>query len=887
MGAAFKAKDLTVGEFFKDPVGRDLSMLSFSWKLPDMGENSAQKAYEIEVLQNGKVVWNSGRVDSSQSVKVPYAGRALRSAEKFDWRVRFWNSKSELSEWSDWASFETGLLSNLDWKGKWLNSPAALKKLYKCKLKGPKGYYMGDRSGVEPTYFRKSFQVKDGLKSARLYIATLGIFEAYINGKKLGDQHWGTAWTSYEKRVTSDTFDISSMLKEGDNTLGTILADGWYAGRIINRSGNSPKPKILAQIELNYADGSKDIIATDSTWKCSGGAYTYSDIYDGEFYDARLEHDGFSLNSFDDSSWNAPVVSDVKNTPLITPRRNQPVRVCQELMPISVKDMGGGSFIFDFGQNMVGVPRVRIKGIAGKPVRLRFAEMLNPDGTMYTENYRSALSTDYYVPKGGGFETYQPKFTFHGFRYLEISGLAGDWKPSKDSAAALVMHNDMPQSGSFVCSKPKINILQSNIQWGQRGNFFSVPTDCPQRDERMGWTGDAQVFIPTAAFNMNVNGFFSKWNQDMRDIQKPDGLMAHVVPAEWGGGSPAWSDACVICPWEIYMAYGDRKAIAENYDMMKKWVDYQKKTSKSLIRPDIGFGDWLQPSTTKGKDSKLWRGATPRSLIGTAYFARTANLVSKSAKLLGKEEDAKFYSDLAAKVRNAFIREFVSADGTVKSQAQTAYLLPLAFDILPPELAKKAFEKFLKVLEKNNFYLDTGFVGTPLINPVLTKFGRVDLAYRIINNEGYPSWIYSINQGATTMWERWNSYSHEKGFGEASMNSFNHYAYGAIGEWLYRDVAGIRYDPENPGYKNIIFAPKPGGGLTFASANLQTPYGEASSSWKIENGKFFWKVVVPPNATGTLKFPAKAPQLVRVNGKTPSSITENVASGEYEIELKL
>ncbi len=883
----FKAKDLTVGESFQNPLGRDLSMLSFSWKLPDMGQDTAQSAYQIEVSQDKKIIWDTGKVKSAQSVKVPYEGRPLKSAEKMFWRVRFWDRNDTPSGWSEYASFETGLLVNSDWKGKWLSSPENLKTLYTYKLHGDQKNPPINRNGVPPAYLRKSFEVRDNLVSARLYVASRGIFEAYLNGEKVSDQYFGTGWTTYEKRVTSDAFDITSMLKKGENTIGAIIADGWYAGRIMRRDGSWTKPEFLAQVELTYADGSKEIIPTDASWKSSSGAYLYSDFYDGELYDARLEHSNFATNNFDASAWKNAVARNVEATPLITPRRNQPVKVCDVVEPVSVKEISDGVFIFDFAQNLVGVPLLHLKGEAGKTIKIRFAEMLNKDGTLYTENYRGAISTDYYIPRTNEVETYQPKFTFHGYRYLEVSGVAKGWKPTAKSVKSLVLHNDMPRTGTFKCSNKKINQLQSNIFWGQRSNYISVPTDCPQRDERMGWTGDAQVFIPTATFNMNVNAFFSKWNQDMRDIQTKDGMMAHVVPGKWGGGSPAWADACVICPWEIYLAYGDKKAIVENYEMMKKWVDFQKNTSKNLLRPEVGFGDWLQPSSTRGKDSNLWRGTTPRTLIGTAYFARTADIVAKCATLLGKKDDASYYAKLASDIRAEFIKSFVSEDGTVKSQAQTAYLLPLAFDILPQELAQKAFAKFLKVLEKNNCYLDTGFVGTPLLNPVLTKFGRMDLAYRIINNEGYPSWLYSINQGATTMWERWNSYSHENGFGEASMNSFNHYAYGAIGEWLYRDVAGIWHDENATGYKNIIFAPKFGGGLTFAEASLETSYGKAVSSWSKKDNKIVWKVTVPPNATGTLKIDASKIENVKINGKPAKSLVENVSSGTYEIQINL
>ena len=510
IGDNFKAESLTVGEFFENPVGRSLEDLSFSWKMPLVRDGAAQSAYRIVVSSGEKQVWDSGKVESSQSVKVPYKGVAIEPRAQYSWRVMIWDEKGNPSEWSDTATFEAGLLKKSDWVGEWISTPESVRDLYTCLLPQKKGgKKLDSRKGVPPAYFRKTFDVKEGLVSARLYIATLGIFEAYANGDKIGNEFWGTGWTQYEKRVTSDTFDITSMLKKGENTVGVIIADGWYAGRIVNREGTSPKPELLAQIELKYADGSTLTIPTNATWKTALGAYAYSDIYDGESFDARLSPKGWDKNGFDASAWkNADAKNISSKNIFITPRRNQPIRVCQQLFPVSVNEVSDGVFVFDLGQNMVGVPRITVKGEAGKQVKIRFAEMLEKDGTLYTANYRSALSTDHFTPASDGLETYQPKFTFHGFRYVELSGMAKGWKPTKDAVLGLVMHNDMPKTGAFECSNAKVNKLQNNIVWGQKSNYFSVPTDCPQRDERMGWTGDAQVFTPTAAFNMNVDGFF-------------------------------------------------------------------------------------------------------------------------------------------------------------------------------------------------------------------------------------------------------------------------------------------------------------------------------------------------------------------------------------------
>lgn len=886
-GENFKPQSLTCGEFYTNPLGYDIGNNPvLSWKLPAGESGTAQTSYRISARSTRDgYVWDSGEVKSSQSVFVPYGGRAPVSGERFEWKVRVRDQNGKLSDWSETAFFEAGLLSNSDWKADWISTNTVPSLLYKVDDRDWRAY---SRNGVAPTYLRKEIDVKRGLKRARMYVASLGFYEAYVNGKKTDDSVFGTGWTNYKKRVLSDTADITKLLKEGRNTLGAIIADGWYSGRISRRNGKCPKPEFLAQIVLEYEDGSLETVVTDASWREFTSAYAYADIFDGESYDARKEPSGWLLNGFDDSAWKNAAARQMDKLPLITPRRGQPVRYTVTLPAVGVREISKGVFVFDLAQNMAGVPEIRANGVAGKPVKIRFAEMLNEDGSLYTENYRSAISTDIYTPASDGVFTYRPKFTFHGFRYVEVSGLAPNWKPDLSAVVGCTTSSDTPATGSFACSNPKLTKLQSNIQWGQRGNFISVPTDCPQRDERMGWTGDAQIFCATAAFNMNVDAFFAKWCQDLRDSQKPNGAVPKVVPNDWGLGYPAWGDAAVICPWKIYLAYNDKKMLTENYDLMKGWTDYQYRGGiKRILSDDVGSGDWLQPSTTRSKDPNLWRGATPRPLIGLAYFIYDCDIMAKAAAILDKEADVKKYAALSAEAKAAFVREFVQPDGTVKGDCQTAYLLPLAFDILPQNMRAKCFEKLLATIERAGGRLDTGFVGTPLLNDVLVKFGRADVAYKIVTCEEYPSWIYSINQGATTIWERWNSYTREKGFGEASMNSFNHYAYGAIGSWLYKNIAGLCLDENAPGYANIIYAPVLGGGLDKAEASIETPYGTASSSWQIKNSVMAWTVVVPPNATGTITPPAKTPADVLVNGKKNEKFPVKVASGTYKIEVKI
>ncbi len=892
---------LTVGEFFSNPLGMNLENMSFSWKLSE-GRNVKQSAYQIQVAKCAKnfeesIVWDSGKVLSDRSVYVPYPN-LIESRERLYWRVKVWDAESKESEWSPINFFEAGLKKNSDWSAKWIaTSVPPERKILPIQRNSGK-IEQREKNEVKPTYLRKQFNTSKEVKKARLYVASKGVFHAYINGKKVGDDYWGTGWTDYDIRIQSNTYDVTDMLDVGENALGVILADGWYSGRIgwtHPKGVYGDKPYVLMQLEIEYEDGSKHCVVTDKTWKCSFGAITYSDIYDGEIYDARLEMDSWNQTDFDDSAWKNAEEKPLLQKPLIEPRRSAPVRVMGTMTPISVNKIADGTFIYDFGQNMVGwacLNKIYVK--KGQQIKVRFAEMLNKDGTLYTESYRDAKSTDYYIGKKYGRISWKPSFTFHGFRYVEISGLSEDTKPSLDYVSAEVLHSDLAQTGAFVCNLPLVNKLQSCIIWGQKGNFFSVPTDCPQRNERLGWLGDANAFITTAAFNMNVNAFFNKWLQDVRDAQSPEGVFPIFAPKLFPDsktGTAYWGAAGVMCPWEIYMAYGDVNILSRNYEAMKKWIEVQKKDAKNFVRPNVGFGDWLQPN------GKWPISDCPKSLIATAMFFHTSNLMSKIANVLDKKEDSSYYKELAENIRSAFIREFVKADGSVKSDCQTAYILPLMFDILPSDLAEKAFEKFVAVLKRDKMHLNTGFVGTPYLNLVLTKFGRMDLAYKLINNETYPSWLYPILQGGTTMWERWNSYSHKDGFGNASMNSFNHYAYGAIGTWLYKDVAGIWYDPQLPGYKRIVFAPNPGANMTSASATHETPYGTARSTWRTSNGVMEWTVQIPSNSEGYLLFPTKKAASIRIDGdKLPNGMLGEsecgtpcviLPSGTYQILLKL
>ncbi len=898
-----KPESLSVCDFQQNPLGMNLEPLTFSWKLPESPRPIYQSAYRIVVATNAQAlekfpdVWDSGKVKSNQNLHIPYGGRKVLSTEKLLWKVMFWDDADNASEWSQTNSLEAGLTDMSEWKNAdWIKTSVG-------KI------FINDR--MMPCIFRKEFSVEKKIAKARLYIASRGIFEAHLNGKKIGDEFWGTGWTDYKKRVQSNTYDVTNMLNDGANALGLTLADGWFSGSMT--WGNKEcfygkRPEIIAVLIITFADGSVKKINTDNTWKNAKSAILAADIYDGEAYDARLEENilGWDKTGFDDSKWlNADVanrqIAEAKGESLIEPRRNTPIRTIQTLKPISVKNPKSGVYIFDFGQNLVGSINMALKAPRNTVLKIRYAEMLNDDGSLYTENYRTADSTDYYIFKGESLEKWTPSFTYHGFRYVEFSGLPDESDVDENSLTALVWHNDMKQIGKFSTSNNLINKLQSNIIWGQKGNFFSTPTDCPQRDERLGWTGDAQVFAPTAAFNFDVSAFFRKWTLDLRDAQRPNGSFPSLAPAVAGGdGGPAWADAGVIVPWVNYLAYGDKNFLSENYEAMKLFIAYMKKDSTDYIRRDLGYGDWLQPYAENPRNTD-----TPRDLIATAYFAYSAKLTSKIALILDKKEDAKYFEDLSKNVAEAFTKKFVDENCIVGKDSQTAYLLALAFDLLPEEKRQQALDNLIKAIEKAGGHLRTGFVGTPLLANVLTRFGKSQEAYKLLLKESYPSWIFSINQGATTMWERWNSYSKKDGFGSAGMNSFNHYAYGAIGQWMYEKIGGFETSQAAPAYKETIFAPELGGGFTSASAQLESPYGLIKSEWKIQDKIFVWNITIAPNTSGKIVFPtdsvknisagnmsiqewaSKHNLLIDVCKSSGRIVLKNVPNSKYEFKVKL
>jgi alpha-L-rhamnosidase len=850
-------------EYRTNPLGIDVLQPRLSWQMHSHQRRARQTAYQILAassethLQSGRgLLWDSGKVYTDQSIHVVYDGPALVSGQRVHWKVRIWNETGQEAESSP-AWWEMGLLERSEWEAKWIGA----------------AFYGGPRTSSPAPYLRKEFTLQKEWISARLYATAIGLYECHLNGSRVGEALLTPGWTDYSQRIQYQVYDVTQLIQPGLNAIGATLGDGWGVGHIawVGRQRYTDRPRFLAQMVLVYSDGSKEIIASDDSWKVTSGPILESDMLMGESYDARRELTDWSLPGYNDTFWQAADIFPDDRAALVA--TNGPaVKRQEELRPVhihKIPDLVNPRWIFDLGQNMVGWVRLRINGSKGITVTLRYAEVLNPDGTIYTTNLRTARNIDYYTLKEGE-QVWEPHFLYHGFRYVELSGFPGT--PTDATITGIVIHSDIAAAGSFACSDPLINQLQHNIVWGQKGNFVEVPTDCPQRDERLGWTGDAQVFIRTAMFNMDVAGFFTKWNRDMEDAQLPNGDYAAVAPnpSAWalGDGGPAWADAGVICPWMIYLGYGDTRLLESHYASMQRFIAFLSATSRNGLRCYEeftgwhGFGDWLALDGSDGRE-----GGTSKELIGTAFYACSSHLLAGIARLLGRQQDAEQYDKLFSDVKEAFIKRYVLPDGTIRGGTQTSYVLALHFDLLPQDLRPIAVAELARNITQRENHLSTGFVGTPYINWVLADAGHLDMAYALLKQTTWPSWLYPVTQGATTVWERWDGWTHEKGFQNPDMNSFNHYAYGTIGAWMYAVIGGIDLDPQQPGYKHILLHPQPGGGLTYAKAELRSMYGLILSEWTLQNDTFHWQITIPANTTAAVYVPAIDLSNIKENGQ--------------------
>jgi alpha-L-rhamnosidase len=712
-------------------------------------------------------------------------------------------------------------------------------------------------------YLRKAFRVGKSLRRARLDVTAAGIYEAYLNGKRVGQDVLAPGWTDYDARLRYQSYDVTAQVKAGDNVVGGIVAEGWFSGRTgMGQNLWGFEKALFAELVLDYQDGTSEVVATDESWQGTTGPIRRADMLDGEVYDARRELGAWSAPGKASAGWR-PVIVQTPKVGRLEGQIEQPVRATMTLPTRTVVSPAPGVQIFDLGQNMVGWVRLKVKAAAGTRVTLRFSEMLAKDGSMFTDNLRTAIAVDHYIARGGGVEVYEPRFAFHGFRFVEISGAGGALPPS--AVTGVVVTSDLPPAGKFQTSNAMLNQLQSNIVWGQRGNFLSIPTDCPQRDERLGWTGDINMFARTATFNMDSAAFLAKFMVDLEDGQSPDGRFPDVAPTTsvLGGGNFAWADVGVMLPWLLFQNYGDRRVLERHYDAMKRWVVFRNQGAKDWLNTANSFGDWVSP-----------KPQAPNKVIGPIYHAAVARLLGQAAAVLGKSEDASFFNGVSTKIRTAFNRAYVAADGKIESDTQSAYILALHYDMLPEDKRAAATEHLVAAIGRAGNHLATGFLGTGNLLPALSENGRTDLAYQLLLTDTFPSWLFTVKNGATTMWERWDSYSPEKGPSNlGDMNSYNHYAFGAVGEWMYAHVAGLDRDPSALAWKKIVIKPVVGGGLSHATAEHESPRGKVVSAWKVAGGTFALDVEVPVHATATVHVPAANAEAVKEGGKPTASAT--------------
>ena len=881
-------------EYKSKPVGIDVTNPRLSWELVSTARGTMQTAYAVRVaasvadLTKKKLIWDSGKKNSDTSIQVSYDGPALDSERRYYWQVEVWDNHGGDSGWSEPADWEMGLLSPSDWKAKWITP----------NLKE-------DPAASNPSpMLRTNFEVKKNIAQARLYVSAMGLYEMQINGKRVGNQYFTPGWTAYDFRYQYQTYDVGEWLRSGKNAIGAILGDGWFRGNLgfeHQRNTYGQRLALLAQLIITYKDGSHQVVASDGSWKAATGPILASDIYNGETYDARLERTGWSEAAYSDKDWSDVNVIDPPKAKLVAPE-GPPVRAIEEIKPVKVIKTPEGDTVLDMGQNMVGWMRIHVNAPAGTKITLQHAEVLDNKGNFSTENLRSAKATDEYIAKGGGAEIFEPHFTFHGFRYVAVSGWPGDLP--LDAFTGVVVHSAIEPSGTFETSNPMLNQLQHNIIWGQKGNFLDVPTDCPQRDERLGWTGDAEVFARTACFNHDSAAFYTKWLKDVALDQQDDGAVPYVIPnvlthttRRGASASAGWADVATVLPWTVYLSYGDRRILEQQYPSMKAWVEYMRKQAgdRYIWSNGFSFGDWLAFATTQ---SDYPGATTDKDFLQTAYFARSTDLLRQTAEVLGKKEDAAEYAELLDRIRAAFQKEFVTPNGRLSSNTQTAYALALAFDLLPESERKQAAGR-LAADVRHFGHLTTGFLGTPVLCKALSDYGYYDEAYMLLNRTEYPSWLYPITKGATTIWERWDGLKPDGTFQDKGMNSFNHYAYGAIGEWMYRTIAGIDIDPAQPGYKHVLMQPHPGGGLTSAKASVHGMYGKVASSWEVKDGTMTMKMEIPPNTTASVRLPGAKLGEVTEDGKgltsdsaisktrqEPDAVLLDAGSGTYEFVYK-
>lgn len=854
-----------------NPLTVEPSVPRLSWKLGSTEKNTLQTAYEIRVSSDAKalgsgkgLVWK-GEKRTDRSVLVPYEGAVLKPGQRYYWQVRVKDNHGHTSAWSTVQYWQMGL-KPADWKAQWIAVPGK------------------DTAAASPM-FRKEVTISKTVRSATAYIIARGIYEAYINGTRIGDAYFAPGWTSYKDHLQYQGYDITAQLRKGSNVIGAMLGDGWYKGRIgfnHQKAFYGDTRALLLQVTVTYTDGSTEVFGTDDTWKTAYGPVLSSNMYDGDTYDARREKSGWTEPAYrEDASWTAARTVDFGYDQLVG-MSGPVVKKHERFNALKIFKTPQGDLVADFGQNLVGWVELKARGPKDSRIVVSHAEVLDKAGNFYTENLRSARQQNTYFLKGSEAQVFSPHFSFQGFRYVKIEGYPQELKPEDLTAVAL--YSDMAPTGEFKTSNALLNQLQHNIQWGQKGNFVDVPTDCPQRDERLGWTGDAQAFYNTAAYNMDVSGFFTKWLKDVKADQHQNGSIPFVIPdvlTPNDAGATGWADVGTIIPWGLYVAYGDARILENQYESMKAWVGFMtSKSRQNLWNTGFHFGDWLFYRPDDDNDGRA--AVTDKYMIAQCFYAHSVQLLINSARVLGKTDDVSEYTALLADLKSAYVKEYMTPSGRLVSSTQTAYVLALQFDMLPETLRAQAADRLVENIRSYGNHLTTGFLGTPYLCHVLTRFGHNNVAYDLLMQESYPSWLYPVKMGATTIWERWDGIKPDGSFQTPGMNSYNHYAYGAIGDWMYRNVSGINPAEDAAGYKKIRIEPRPGGKISNASGALETPYGRLSSSWTIEGGLFKLDVVIPANTTATVILPG--PQLK--GGQETTNKTE-IGSGSYHFECKV
>ncbi|MBV9896551.1 MAG: family 78 glycoside hydrolase catalytic domain [Chloroflexi bacterium] len=829
--------DLTV-ERRVNPLGIDARQPRFGWRLSD----GAQAAYQIELRDSsGSAVWDSNRLEDRSSTYLRYGGPQLKSCEQYQWRVRVWTADGGETDWSAPATFEIGLLSAEDWSADWIQH-----------LVLDTGSAPEDMRPYAPApLLRRTFQLDTVPRRARLYITALGLYEASLNGARIGEEWLTPGWTDYHSRIQYQVYDLGNHLRVGENVLAVRLGDGWYSGSVgaWGRRRYGDKPALLAQLELQLESGQRQTIASNSDWRTADGGTWMNDLQHGERTKLRNEPTGWTATGFDDSAWQQAVRRAAPGSRLVA-ARDGGIHVVETLPAQEVRSVGDGRHIVDLGANAAGVVRLRVNGTPDQHVVVRHAEALDANGELYVENLRGAEQQDEYVLSESGHVTLAPRFTFHGFRYAEVSGI-NNLKP--EDAEYRVLSSATRLVGTFECSDPRVEQLQRNIVTSLHANFISIPTDCPQRNERLGWTADLQIFAPTALFIADVANMLDKWLDDLVDAQLPSGAYPDIAPTPsgWqGSGNTAWSDAGVIVPWILYTRCGDAGVLERTYGSMRRFMEYLERDQTDGLRFAGRYGDWVSLGAK-----------TDKHFIGTAYLAYVANLFTRIARVLDKFSDAEHYAAFARQVRDAFRQKWVAPEGRLTVETQTAYAMAIGFNLLSDDERIIAGQRLAQLVEEAGTHLATGFLGTPLVMPALSDTGHHELACKLLRQDEYPSWLFEVANGATSIWERWNGWTPQDGFYSPRMNSFNHYAFGAVGDWMYRYLAGLQ--PVEPGYRRTVIHPRPGGGFTAARASHESLYGTHGIDWHIIDGVLHVEAQVPPNTTAT----------VVLEGREPSDLT--------------